>query len=36
MIQGVPLWFEHAVQAYPGATVGIDPRLMTACNLFII
>lgn len=24
------MWFEHVISEYPGATIGIDPRLLTA------
>jgi Xaa-Pro aminopeptidase len=28
--QGEKMWFQHAIAEYPGATLGIDPRLITA------
>jgi Xaa-Pro aminopeptidase len=32
LLQGEKMWFEHVIADYPGASLGVDPRLLTACT----
>ena len=35
-MMGEPTWFQHAIASYPGATLGTDPRLLTAGTVLLM